>query len=96
MCGIIGVYLKNITNQQLHQISKLIMQSGIRGIHATGISYFKNNKVNTLSEHKSSSMKWDNSEELSKKFVKPTGENRKIIFYKYHKKTLNFGTISIT
>ena len=55
MCGIIGVYLKNITNQQLHQISKLIMQSGIRGIHATGISYFKNNKVNTLSEHKSSS-----------------------------------------
>ena len=26
--------------------------------------------------------KWDNSEELSKKFVKPTGENRKIIFYK--------------
>jgi len=35
-----------------------------------------------LPEHKSSSMKWDNSEELSKKFVKPTGENRKIIFYK--------------
>jgi hypothetical protein len=35
-----------------------------------------------LPDHKSSSMKWHNSDELSQKFVKPTGENRKIIFYK--------------
>jgi hypothetical protein len=35
-----------------------------------------------LPDHKTSSMKWHNSDELSQKFVKPTGENRKIIFYK--------------
>jgi hypothetical protein len=27
-------------------------------------------------------MKWDSSEQLKEKFVKPTGENQKIILYK--------------
>ena len=35
-----------------------------------------------LPEHKSSSMKWNNNEELKELFVKPTGENKKLIFYK--------------
>ena len=35
-----------------------------------------------LPKHKSSSMKWDNKEELKDKFVKPTGENKKLIFIK--------------
>jgi hypothetical protein len=35
-----------------------------------------------LPSHKSSSMKWDSKEELKQKFVKPTGENKKIIFFK--------------
>ena len=35
-----------------------------------------------LPEHKSSSMKWDNKDELKEKFVKPTGENKKLIFVK--------------
>jgi hypothetical protein len=35
-----------------------------------------------LPKHKSSSMKWNNSEELKELFVKPTGENKKIIFIK--------------
>lgn len=36
-----------------------------------------------LPEHESVSMKWDNSEEIKEKFVKPVGgENRKIIFIK--------------
>jgi len=39
-----------------------------------------------LPEHKSSSMRWDSSESLKKKFVKPTGENRKMIFFKELKK----------
>lgn len=33
-----------------------------------------------LPEHKPSSMKWNNNDELKKLFVKPTGENRKMIF----------------
>lgn len=35
-----------------------------------------------LPSHKSSSMKWDSKEQLKEKFVKPTGENRKIILIK--------------
>lgn len=33
-----------------------------------------------LPPHKSSSMKWDSSDELKQKFVVPTGENKKLIF----------------
>ncbi len=33
-----------------------------------------------LPKHKSSSMKWNNKEELKDLFVKPTGENKKMIF----------------
>lgn len=35
-----------------------------------------------LPPHKSSSMKWHNNKELKELFVKPTGENKKIIFIK--------------
>ena len=40
-------------------------------------------KTAGLPKHKSSSMKWDKSEQLKEKFVKPTGENQKIILYKH-------------
>lgn len=39
-------------------------------------------KTSGLPKHSSSSMKWDSSEQLKQKFVKPTGENQKIILYK--------------
>lgn len=35
-----------------------------------------------LPSHKSVSMKWDDGDQLKQKFVKPTGENRKLIFIK--------------
>ena len=35
-----------------------------------------------LPSHKSVSMKWDNNEGIKDKFVKPTGEDKKIIFFK--------------
>ena len=35
-----------------------------------------------LPKHKMVSMKWDSSSELKEKFVKPTGENKKLIFMK--------------
>lgn len=35
-----------------------------------------------LPSHKSVSMKWDDGENIKKKFVKPTGENKKLIFFK--------------
>ena len=33
-----------------------------------------------LPKHKSVSMKWDGKEQLKEKFIKPTGENKKLIF----------------
>jgi len=35
-----------------------------------------------LPKHKSSSMKWNNKDELKELYVKPTGENKKLIFVK--------------
>ena len=35
-----------------------------------------------LPEHLSVSMKWDNKQSISQKFVKPNGENKKLIFLK--------------
>lgn len=35
-----------------------------------------------LPEHDAVSMKWDDSEGIKQKFVKPTGEDKKIIFFK--------------
>jgi hypothetical protein len=53
----------------------------------TGAVYLADNweiigKTAGLPTHKSSSMKWHNSDELKKLFVKPTGENQKIILFK--------------
>jgi len=53
MCGIIGVYLKNITQAQLEIVNKIILQSGIRGVHATGLSYLLDGKVITKKKHSS-------------------------------------------
>jgi hypothetical protein len=39
-------------------------------------------KTAGLPKHKSISMKWDSKEKLDEKFVKPTGENKKLIFFK--------------
>jgi len=39
-------------------------------------------KTAGLPKHKSSSMKWNTKKQLKELFVKPTGENRKLIFVK--------------
>jgi asparagine synthetase B (glutamine-hydrolysing) len=55
MCGIIGVSLNNITREQIKIVSNLIKESGIRGIHATGVSFLRGDKIITITNHKSSS-----------------------------------------
>lgn len=54
MCGIIGVYLNKVTDEQKQKIIKLILESGIRGVHATGLSHLKDGKIITYSDHLSS------------------------------------------
>jgi hypothetical protein len=45
-------------------------------------NWSKIGETSGLPAHKSSSMKWNNKEELKQLFVKPTGENKKIILIK--------------
>ena len=47
MCGVIGIILKNPTETDFDMIHKLFLESSIRGLHATGISYIKHGKIIT-------------------------------------------------
>jgi len=50
MCGVLGIIIKDFNEKDHDLIRGLFIQSMIRGKHATGVSYIKNNKVNTIKE----------------------------------------------
>lgn len=50
MCGILGVAITNFNERDYGLIRSLFIQSMIRGKHATGVSYVKNEKVFTIKE----------------------------------------------
>jgi glutamine phosphoribosylpyrophosphate amidotransferase len=50
MCGIVGIAIADFTERDYGLIRNLFVQSMIRGKHATGVSYVKNGKVNTIKE----------------------------------------------
>jgi glutamine phosphoribosylpyrophosphate amidotransferase len=47
MCAIVGAVLANPTSEDLLMLHRVFLESKIRGMHATGISYIKNGKVIT-------------------------------------------------
>ena len=47
MCAVVGTIVKNPSIQQLEMIKRVILESKIRGMHATGISYVKSNSIVT-------------------------------------------------
>lgn len=47
MCAVIGTIVQNPSINQLEMIKRVIFESKIRGMHATGISYVKNNTIVT-------------------------------------------------
>ncbi len=47
MCGVIAAYLESPTQQQVETLKHLFVESGIRGLHATGYSLICNNKIFT-------------------------------------------------
>lgn len=49
MCAIIGVICKN-TEENISTIEKLFLESKIRGLHATGLSFIKKNSLLTIKE----------------------------------------------
>ena len=50
MCGVLGIVIKKPTEQEFELVRRLFVQSMIRGKHATGVSYVKDNKVHTIKE----------------------------------------------
>jgi glutamine phosphoribosylpyrophosphate amidotransferase len=50
MCGVIGVSLKNVDQNDLNMVRKVFDETMIRGMHATGLSYVKGGKVHTIKE----------------------------------------------
>jgi glutamine phosphoribosylpyrophosphate amidotransferase len=50
MCGVIGVSIVNPTNADLQTIRNLFIESRIRGKHATGVTFYKDGKLNTIKE----------------------------------------------
>lgn len=50
MCGVLGIAIKNFNSEDGELVRRLFIQSMIRGKHATGVSYVKDNKVITIKE----------------------------------------------
>lgn len=47
MCAVIGAILQKPTLQDFNMLHRVFLESKIRGMHATGISYIKNDKIIT-------------------------------------------------
>lgn len=50
MCGVLGITIADFNERDYGIIRGLFQQSMIRGKHATGVSYIKNDKVHTIKE----------------------------------------------
>jgi hypothetical protein len=68
-------------NDDLHHIMTFV-GGGHNGAVYLADNWKRIGETAGLPKHKSSSMKWHNKEELKELFVKPTGENKKIILIK--------------
>jgi glutamine phosphoribosylpyrophosphate amidotransferase len=50
MCGVIGVWLEDVIQDDLDLVRRVFDETMIRGKHATGLSYVKGGKVHTIKE----------------------------------------------
>lgn len=50
MCGVIGFKSDNVTDEDLVLVRKLFNETRVRGKHATGVSYIKDNVLHTIKE----------------------------------------------
>jgi glutamine phosphoribosylpyrophosphate amidotransferase len=48
MCAVIGAFLENPSSRDLIMLADVFRESSIRGLHATGVSWVRNNRVNTM------------------------------------------------
>lgn len=47
MCAIVGCYLQNPSSDDFDLISNVLLESSIRGLHATGVSWIRDGKIHT-------------------------------------------------
>jgi len=59
MCAVLGAYLKNPTASDLELVSRLLLESSIRGLHATGATMFTKKGLRTIIEP-APAMEWLN------------------------------------
>ena len=50
MCGVIATIISSPTDQEFVTLENVFLQSKIRGLHATGVSYIQNGKIETVKE----------------------------------------------
>lgn len=50
MCGVIGVYLTDVDDEDIALVERIFRQTMIRGKHATGVTYVDLNGLNTIKE----------------------------------------------
>jgi glutamine phosphoribosylpyrophosphate amidotransferase len=50
MCAVIGAVLQNVTLSDLDLLESVFIESSIRGLHATGISFIRDGKLHTVVE----------------------------------------------
>ena len=48
MCAVVGAYIENPSQSDLDMLGDVLRESSIRGLHATGLSWVKQNKINTF------------------------------------------------
>ncbi|HRR49600.1 MAG TPA: DUF4338 domain-containing protein [Bacteroidales bacterium] len=76
-----GIEWKKKYNNDLHYIITFVGE-GRDGAVYKADNWVRIGETSGLPKHKSVSMKWDDNKSLKNKFVKPTGENKKMIFIK--------------
>lgn len=50
MCGVIGIFYKQPKEEDLQIVRSVFLETQIRGLHATGFSYVKENKIQTIKD----------------------------------------------
>jgi glutamine phosphoribosylpyrophosphate amidotransferase len=48
MCAVVGAFIENPSSRDLMTLADVFRESSIRGLHATGVSWVRNNRVNTM------------------------------------------------
>lgn len=48
MCAVIGAYLPGVSQEGLAVVKRLFAESEIRGLHATGLTYYKDGELHTI------------------------------------------------